>query len=632
MSSEKDIQIPFLPGNVFRDVGKTDFRKPHSLDYQNGYAVRNAPLVGIGMEPITVNQELHQASAEQLLEALSHSPALTYGEKQFHAKPVVPRFVPAYVALDKMVLRFDAYFKETVHESIEQYHLRKVRILYYLEDDSIAVVEPPVENSGIPQRNFIKRQRLPKDTSLGSQEYYTVRDFNLGINVSFYGRTFRIVSCDQFTEKYMQETENIKLNPSETVPSDPYIEGRSRPRRDNTVPSICPTPKHNDKLKKFLDFDRNVLRFFCVWDDRGSMFGELREFVIHYYLVDDSLEVREVAKPNNGRDPFPILLRKQQLPKSLDADESDKYTWRDLRMGSVINVLGRPILIRDCDEYTREYYRDNLNLSEQELAPVPFELEDGPLSHKSVQHETPPYNGYGSIEDSLNSCRLLVLKPPKKDFIKMLENEHKVLRFVARMESKHKEDKDRRFVISYRLADDMMTIYEPPQRNAGVLGGKFMERTRVLKPSSISSLSSVSPLGSTKEPEYYNACDLYIGAKLEIFSHKFLLIDADEYVFNHMEERAKEFKLSDKARVVEVAKECARSSLGGVGRSQLEDKLVALDREGSGSLDRPAAVAALKSSWGEKLNEHELITLCRVFEDAKKGRKVEYKKLVAALA
>lgn len=65
----------------------------------------------------------------------------------------------------------------------------------------------------------------------------------------------------------------------------------------------------------------------------------------------------------------------------------------------------------------------------------------------------------------------------------MLENEHKILRFVAKMvrsfhhsrdiglraytlqqDTKHKEDRDRRFVISYRLADDMMTIYEPPQR------------------------------------------------------------------------------------------------------------------------------------------------------------------------
>ena len=46
----------------------------------------------------------------------------------------------------------------------------------------------------------------------------------------------------------------------------------------------------------------------------------------------------------------------------------------------------------------------------------------------------------------------------------MLENEHKILRFVALMDSKHREDQNRQFVISYRLADDMMTVYEPPQR------------------------------------------------------------------------------------------------------------------------------------------------------------------------
>ena len=45
------------------------------------------------------------------------------------------------------VLRFDAYFKQTVHESPnEHYRLRDVRVFYYLEDDSISVVEPMVEN------------------------------------------------------------------------------------------------------------------------------------------------------------------------------------------------------------------------------------------------------------------------------------------------------------------------------------------------------------------------------------------------------------------------------------------------------------------------------------------------------
>ena len=49
--------------------------------------------------------------------------------------------------------------------------------------------------------------------------------------------------------------------------------------------------------------------------------------------------------------------------------------------------------------------------------------------------EIPPYNNFGSLEDSLQSCLSLIPQPPKKDFIKMLENDHKVLRFEAVMVS-----------------------------------------------------------------------------------------------------------------------------------------------------------------------------------------------------
>ena len=45
--------------------------------------------------------------------------------------------------------------------------------------------------------------------------------------------------------------------------------------------------------------------------------------------------------------------------------------------------------------------------------------------------EIPPYNGFGSLEDSLQSCLSLVPQPPKKDFIRMLENDNKVLRYEA---------------------------------------------------------------------------------------------------------------------------------------------------------------------------------------------------------
>lgn len=65
-------------------------------------------------------------------------------------------------------------------------------------------------------------------------------------------------------------------------------------------------------------FDLQVLRFYCVWDDRDSMFGEMRPFVLHFFLVDDTVEIREVHKANDGHDPFPVLVRRQRLPKDRD--------------------------------------------------------------------------------------------------------------------------------------------------------------------------------------------------------------------------------------------------------------------------------------------------------------------------
>ncbi|KAJ3379728.1 EF-hand domain-containing protein 1 [Entophlyctis sp. JEL0112] len=335
--------IPFLPGNTFRDVTKTDYRKPHSLGYKNGYPIQPQPVLGIGLEKLAT--DTHDVDPEHLLAQIQSDPAITYGNKQFHTMGAeTPRFIPAHVAFDKVVLRFDAYFKQTVHESTEQYHLRKVKIYYFVEDDSISVVEPPVENSGIPQGVLIKRQRLPKN----SQEFYLIKDFNVGINITFYGKTFRIVSCDKFTESYLRDTENIQVNPAEPFPADSYQAIRNRPIRN---PSLAPAK--NDKLRRFLENDRKVLR---------------------------------------------------------------------------------KVIRRDCDDYTKRFYEENAHVPSNSMQSLPLEkyISSG---LPAPEQEIPPYNGYGSVEDSLGSCKYLVLKPPKKDFIKMLENEHKVLRFVARMVS-----------------------------------------------------------------------------------------------------------------------------------------------------------------------------------------------------
>ena len=45
---------------------------------------------------------------------------------------------------------------------------------------------------------------------------------------------------------------------------------------------------------------------------------------------------------------------------------------------------------------------------------------------------------------------------------------------------------------------------------------------------------------STQLSEYYGAHDLKVGALVEFNNHRFLLIDADEYAYNYMENHGNE--------------------------------------------------------------------------------------------
>lgn len=77
------------------------------------------------------------------------------------------------------------------------------------------------------------------------------------------------------------ETEGIVLNSPENMPVDNYVLQRVRPARVHNVKG-----ERNDRLRRFLENDRKVLRFFCIWDDRDSMYGELREFVNYEPLIN----------------------------------------------------------------------------------------------------------------------------------------------------------------------------------------------------------------------------------------------------------------------------------------------------------------------------------------------------------
>ena len=99
--------------------------------------------------------------------------------------------------------------------------------------------------------------------------------------------------------------------------------------------------------------------------------------------------------------------------------------------------------------------------------------------HKGVPivHQDPPYNGWGTEEDSLSNCHGLVPQPPKKGYLRFMEKDRRglesnVLRFQARMITDKPLDADRKFIISFFLTDDSILIYEIQIRNSGWICSK----------------------------------------------------------------------------------------------------------------------------------------------------------------
>ena len=73
-------------------------------------------------------------------------------------------------------------------------------------------------------------------------------------------------------------------------------------------------------------------------------------------------------------------------------------------------------------------------------------------------------------------------------------------------------------------ADGSHTHFHP----VGIIGGKFLERGRIAKPK----VQGGDPI------VYYQAQDLYVGSRVELNRHKFVLIDTDEYALRYMEKHS----------------------------------------------------------------------------------------------
>ena len=99
------------------------------------------------------------------------------------------------------------------------------------------------------------------------------------------------------------------------------------------------------------------------------------------------------------------------------------------------------------------------------------------------------------------------------------------VRFEAKMRSLRPEEEGRRFVITYHLADDTMTIFEPYIPNSGRMSTRFLIKSKVPK----------SQAKVNGEPDYFTIDDFYIGCRLRIHGHDFEITGADERVRKYLD-------------------------------------------------------------------------------------------------
>lgn len=113
----------------------------------------------------------------------------------------------------------------------------------------------------------------------------------MGGDITIYGRTYHLYDCDQYTREFFANIQQPQPE-AEEAPTDNFekkpqreIKVHDRDFVEHTLGGV-----RVQSQKQFLDKDRKVLRFFAKSEDLP--------YTIHYFLADDTIEVKEIHFSN----------------------------------------------------------------------------------------------------------------------------------------------------------------------------------------------------------------------------------------------------------------------------------------------------------------------------------------------
>lgn len=96
---------------------------------------------------------------------------------------------------------------------------------------------------------------------------------------------------------------------------------------------------------------------------------------------------------------------------------------------------------------------------------------------------------------------------------------------MAKLNNTVPEDQNRRFLISFFMADDSIQVYEIQNRNSGIWEGKFLERGKYKN--------------SENETKPFTISDFQISKAIKINTFSFSILDADDFTKKWMSDNLK---------------------------------------------------------------------------------------------
>ncbi|XP_055348833.1 LOW QUALITY PROTEIN: EF-hand domain-containing protein 1-like [Paramacrobiotus metropolitanus] len=413
------------------------------------------------------------------------------------------RILPQSALYANMVLRYYGYFLEDLkdcdpHYPEYGYRVRQVVVYYHLEDDTIHVFEPPLENFGVEQGVLCPRgvYYRPRNGLLVDREPYQSNDFKLGNDYIIGPYKIRLYEADAFTKKFwVTHFPMDSIGTPEAPKQDPVWE-KSTAKRDlshrlaeykrNRKPLYPPNPYHLEVP------DDKKLQFVGILDDTNFPLARCRPVVVEYYFCDETIRVMEFRIDNDAH-PFGSTLNtvirrsripknpvEQQVPSALGPIEkpTPEFTYyepKDFCIGNTLRLHGRHILLVECTEWTRRWWDENCQPAMPANADWRSRYQRRP--HKAPRDlVVPEHNGLGTHDDSMKSVMEIQPQARPVNELPQLCFSDDTFKYSAKQLSHHPDAHLPDYSIIYYMADNTIAVYEHTVPGDATYGRKFLRR------------------------------------------------------------------------------------------------------------------------------------------------------------